>query len=270
MRVMVEAVSKAFVDRRGRSVEALRDVSLVIENGEFITVLGPSGCGKSTLLHILPGLLPPTRGRVTFEGAREGQPLSAIVFQEHALFPWRTAAGNIGFGLEVRAVPAREREARVAALVELVGLGGFEHRYPRELSGGMRQRVAIARALAIPVVINTYAGVRDTDPVMVKAAVSLGAARVQTVFKVLLPSALPMILAGYRLGAGIGLLLVVSAEMINATTGIGFLILNSGDLMLTGRLMVGLVVLSLLGLGTTWALRFLEARLVPWREDFRV
>ncbi|HEV8310275.1 MAG TPA: ABC transporter permease [Methylomirabilota bacterium] len=127
----------------------------------------------------------------------------------------------------------------------------------------------IALGVFFPVVINTYAGVRDTEPLMVKAATSLGAVRRQVLVKVILPSALPMILAGYRLGAGIALLLVVSAEMINATTGIGFLILHAGDLMLTGKLMVGLVLLSLLGLASTWGLRALEAYLVPWKEDFR-
>jgi NitT/TauT family transport system permease protein len=125
----------------------------------------------------------------------------------------------------------------------------------------------IALGVFFPVVINTYAGVRDTDPLMIRAATSLGAARGQVLRKVILPSALPVILAGYRLGAGIALLLVVSAEMINATAGIGFLILNAGDLMLTGKLMVGLALLSLLGLGSTWALRVIEAYLVPWRED---
>jgi NitT/TauT family transport system permease protein len=104
---------------------------------------------------------------------------------------------------------------------------------------------------------------------MVKAAKSLGAGRGQVLFKVVLPSALPTILAGYRLGAGIALLLVVSAEMINATSGIGFLILHSGDLMLTGKLMVGLAILSLLGLVSTWGLRALEAWLAPWREEAR-
>jgi NitT/TauT family transport system permease protein len=127
----------------------------------------------------------------------------------------------------------------------------------------------IALGVFFPVAINTYAGVRDTEPLMVKAATSLGARRGQTLVKVILPSALPTILAGYRLGAGIALLLVVSAEMINATAGIGFLILHAGDLMLTGKLMVGLVLLSVLGLVSTWGLRALEARLVPWREDFR-
>lgn len=127
----------------------------------------------------------------------------------------------------------------------------------------------IALGVFFPVAINTYAGVRDTEPLMVKAATSLGAARAQVLAKVVLPSALPMILAGYRLGAGIALLLVVSAEMINATSGIGFLILHSGDLMLTGKLMVGLALLSLLGLASAWGLRALETHLVPWRQDFR-
>jgi NitT/TauT family transport system permease protein len=125
----------------------------------------------------------------------------------------------------------------------------------------------IALGVFFPVVINAYAGVRGTDPLMVKAARSLGAGPWQVILKVVLPSALPTILAGYRLGAGIALLLVVSAEMINATAGIGFLILHSGDLMLTAKLMVGLTVLSLFGLASTWGLRALEAWLVPWRED---
>ena len=127
----------------------------------------------------------------------------------------------------------------------------------------------IALGVFFPVVINAYAGVQGTDPLMVKAARSLGAGRWQVILKVVLPSALPTILAGYRLGAGIALLLVVSAEMINATAGIGFLILHSGDLMLTGKLMVGLATLSLLGLASTWALRALEAWLAPWKEEGR-
>jgi NitT/TauT family transport system permease protein len=125
----------------------------------------------------------------------------------------------------------------------------------------------IALGVFFPVAINSYAGVRDADPLMVKAALSLGAGRGQLLRKVLLPGALPVVLAGYRLGAGIALLLVVSAEMINATAGIGFLILNAGDLMLTGRLVVGLALLALLGLGSTWGLAVIERRLAPWRED---
>lgn len=129
--------------------------------------------------------------------------------------------------------------------------------------------IMIALGVFFPVVINAHAGVRGTDPLMVKAAKSLGAGPWQVILKVVVPSALPTILAGYRLGAGIALLLVVSAEMINATTGVGFLILHSGDLMLTGKLMVGLATLSLLGLASTWGLRALEAWLAPWKEEGR-
>src|SRR5262245_54063395 len=149
MRLRVEGVSKTFVDRRRRQVQALHDVSLTVEAGEFVTVLGPSGCGKSTLLHILAGLIPPTRGRVVFEDVPGEGPVTSIVFQEHALFPWRTVSENVAFGLEVRGVPAAERRARAGRLLEMVGLEGFRERYPSQLSGGMRQRVAIARALAV-------------------------------------------------------------------------------------------------------------------------
>jgi NitT/TauT family transport system ATP-binding protein len=149
MRALVEGVSKTFADRQGREIEALQDVTLAVEGGEFVSVLGPSGCGKSTLLHILAGLLPPTRGRVVFEGVAGGAQLTSMVFQDHALFPWRTVLGNVVFGPEVRGLPAADREVRARRLLELVGLRGFEDRYPRELSGGMRQRVAIARALAV-------------------------------------------------------------------------------------------------------------------------
>jgi NitT/TauT family transport system permease protein len=135
--------------------------------------------------------------------------------------------------------------------------------------GEMPKVAMIALGVFFPVAINTYAGVRDTEPLMVKAAISLGARPGQVLVKVALPSALPMILAGYRLGAGIALLLVVSAEMINAQSGIGYLVLHAGDLMLTGQLMVGLVLLSLLGLASTWGLRALERWLVPWKRDFR-
>jgi NitT/TauT family transport system ATP-binding protein len=149
VRVRLEAVAKTFADRRGETTEALHDVSLTVEDGEFVTVLGPSGCGKSTLLHLVAGLLPPSRGRVIFEGVPDGQPLTAIVFQEHALFPWRTVLDNVAFGLEVRGVPEASRLGRARALLELVDLQGFADRYPHQLSGGMRQRAAIARALAV-------------------------------------------------------------------------------------------------------------------------
>jgi NitT/TauT family transport system ATP-binding protein len=149
MRVRVEAVSKTYPAPAGGGLVALQDVSLEVGDGEFVTILGPSGCGKSTLLQIVAGLETPTSGRVTFEGVPPDGPLTAMVFQEHALFPWRTVRDNVTFGLEIRGVPRAERAAVSRRLLALVDLEGFADRYPHHLSGGMRQRVAIARALAV-------------------------------------------------------------------------------------------------------------------------
>ncbi|MBI4590616.1 MAG: ABC transporter ATP-binding protein [Candidatus Rokubacteria bacterium] len=150
MRVVIDRLSKTYHDRSGQSVEALRSIDLSVEEEEFLAIVGPSGCGKSTLLNIIAGLLTPTEGGVFFEGLGDGShPPTAMVFQEFALFPWRTVLGNIEFGLEERGVPAGGRRRRAEMLVELVGLAGFEGKYPHQLSGGMRQRVGIARALAV-------------------------------------------------------------------------------------------------------------------------
>jgi NitT/TauT family transport system ATP-binding protein len=150
MRVAVERLTKTYRDRRGGELTALDDVSLAAEPEEFLAILGPSGCGKSTLLNAIAGLLPATAGGVFFEGARRpNQPLTATVFQEFALFPWRTVQGNVEFGLEELGLPAGERALRARRQIELAGLAGFEDRYPHQLSGGMRQRVGIARALAV-------------------------------------------------------------------------------------------------------------------------
>ena len=125
-------------------------------DGEFAAVVGPSGCGKTTLLNILAGLLPYRHGTVQVDGVPVKGPGSdrGVVFQEHAILPWRTVARNIGHGLELQGVPRQERRRRVREFVELVGLTGFEERYPHELSGGMKQRVALARTLcANPVIM---------------------------------------------------------------------------------------------------------------------
>ena len=148
MEVRVEEISKTY--RRGpHTVVAVEDVSFGVRDGEFVALLGPSGCGKSTLLLIVGGLLPPSSGRVEFGGAPRGRPVTAMVFQDFALFPWRTVLHNVAFGLEVRGVPPRDRLDRARQLIRTVGLDGFEDKYPRELSGGMRQRVGMARAFAI-------------------------------------------------------------------------------------------------------------------------
>jgi NitT/TauT family transport system ATP-binding protein len=136
------------IARTGEQVVALDAITLDIEAGEFLVLLGPSGCGKSTLLQIIAGLEPPSSGELRVPVPGGTTKLTSMVFQEYALFPWRTALENVVFGPEVRGVPRAERETAASRLIELVKLRGFEHRYPHELSGGMRQRVALARALA--------------------------------------------------------------------------------------------------------------------------
>ncbi|HEV8500097.1 MAG TPA: ABC transporter ATP-binding protein [Casimicrobiaceae bacterium] len=149
--VELRNVGKVYVSSRdGERVEALVGIDLVVPRGEFLAVVGPSGCGKSTLLSMVAGFSAPTTGEILFEGRRVSGPgpERGVMFQDYALFPWRTVAGNVEFGPYARGVPLAERRARVARLIELVGLAGFEGRYPHELSGGMRQRCALARMLA--------------------------------------------------------------------------------------------------------------------------
>jgi NitT/TauT family transport system ATP-binding protein len=146
----VEGVSKTFIASDGGSVEALDGVSLDVREGEFVSVIGPSGCGKSTLFQIIGGLLPGDAGRVRIDDhAIDGSHRDiGMVFQEESTFPWRTVLDNIAFPLELAGIPKAEREKRARHFIHLVGLDGFEARYPDELSGGMRQRTAIARTLA--------------------------------------------------------------------------------------------------------------------------
>jgi NitT/TauT family transport system ATP-binding protein len=129
---------------------AIEDVTLSVRAGEFMTLVGPSGCGKSTLLDLLAGLTKPTSGEILLDGKAVSGPAldRGIVFQQYALFPWRTALGNVEFGLEAKGVAGTERRDVAHRYLALVGLSGFESRYPHELSGGMKQRVAIARSLA--------------------------------------------------------------------------------------------------------------------------
>jgi NitT/TauT family transport system ATP-binding protein len=129
---------------------ALEDVTLDVRTGEFLTLVGPSGCGKSTLVDLVGGLTAPDGGRILVDGHPIGGPGRdrGIVFQQYALFPWRTAAQNIEFALEVAGIGRKERRDRARYHLELVGLPAFADRYPHELSGGMKQRIAIARSLA--------------------------------------------------------------------------------------------------------------------------
>jgi NitT/TauT family transport system ATP-binding protein len=132
-------------------VHALKDVDLDFPAGALTTLLGPSGCGKTTLLKIIAGLLAPTTGDVLVKGKKVTAPgpERAFVFQDFALMPWATVVRNVGFGLELRGMAEAKRNETARRYIEQVGLGGFEDKYPHELSGGMRQRVGLARALAV-------------------------------------------------------------------------------------------------------------------------
>ncbi len=145
VKLSVWHVSKRFGD-----FTALDDVSFDVPAGEFLVLVGPSGCGKSTLLDLLGGLTAPSDGQVLLDGSPiTGPGLDrGVVFQQYALFPWRTAQGNVEFGLESAGVSKRERREKARHFLDLVGLTGFADRYPHQLSGGMKQRVAIARSLA--------------------------------------------------------------------------------------------------------------------------
>ena len=143
--IALQCVTKRFKN----AAVALQDISLTVERGEFVTFLGPSGCGKSTLLKLVSGLSPVSGGNVQVNGmtpanARE---MMSFIFQDATLLPWRTVERNVGLGLELEYAARELRKERVAQMLELVGLAQVAHRYPRQLSGGMKMRVSIARAL---------------------------------------------------------------------------------------------------------------------------
>jgi NitT/TauT family transport system ATP-binding protein len=154
--IRIDRVEKWF-GTRDAPVFALSETTLDVAEGEMLVLLGPSGCGKTTLLRMIGGLVPPTRGAIHVDGRplwksgeRDDDAVRALgmVFQEANLFPWLTIEENVALPLELRGVDKAARLARARELTQLVGIAGFERRWPRELSGGMRQRAAIARALA--------------------------------------------------------------------------------------------------------------------------
>jgi NitT/TauT family transport system ATP-binding protein len=151
--ITMAKVSKVWMSPgTGRGLlHALSDFSMTVDDGEFVCVVGPSGCGKSTLLRMVAGLETPTGGEILMDGRPiAGRPSweRGLIFQDYALFPWRSVLENITFGPQARGVDKEERQRIARELVELVGLAGFEGAYPSQLSGGMQQRVALARALA--------------------------------------------------------------------------------------------------------------------------
>jgi len=152
VKLSIEHLSKRYwFEREDREVLAVNDVSLAVEDGEFLAIVGPSGCGKTTLLNIVAGLLPYEEGTVSIDGKRISGPGvdRAVVFQHSSLLPWRTIAGNIRYGMEMqRRFDEATMHERTDHFLKMVGLSGFEKHFPNELSGGMQQRVNLARALA--------------------------------------------------------------------------------------------------------------------------
>jgi NitT/TauT family transport system ATP-binding protein len=146
--LVIDDVTMRFDTREG-TVTAVDGVSFTVERGEFVSIIGPSGCGKSTLFNVLGGLVGGYQGTVSVAGETISGPHPSIgmVFQEESTFPWRSVIDNVAFPLEIKGVAKAERHAIARKFIDMVGLGGFEQRYPSELSGGMRQRVAIARTL---------------------------------------------------------------------------------------------------------------------------
>jgi NitT/TauT family transport system ATP-binding protein len=148
--IEIRNVSKEFEGRGGTTV-ALQNVSFDVASNEFVCVVGPSGCGKSTILNIIAGLTEPSSGTVKVGGKEISGPGKerGVVFQQYALFPWKTVVENVEFGLKFQEIPKGERRQIAEKYLELVGLKDFRDAYPKELSGGMKQRVAIARAYAV-------------------------------------------------------------------------------------------------------------------------
>ena len=145
----IRKLNKYFYSDHGKAVQALQDIDLTVNSGEFLILLGATGCGKTTLLNLIAGLDKPDEGRLNLDNTLKFSNNIAYVFQHYTLFPWRTTLGNVTFSMEMRGLPRSQRKLEAVKLISKVGLKSFETSYPHELSGGMRQRAAIAQAIAM-------------------------------------------------------------------------------------------------------------------------
>ena len=149
--IKINGLDKYYQDEDGEPIQALKDIDLEIQDGEFVCIVGPSGCGKSTLLEIVAGLLGATSGEILLDDV----PVNGtsrdigVVFQDASLYPWKTIKKNIAFGMNISGIPKKEQEERVKKYVSMMNLSGFENKYPSQLSGGMKQRAGIARTLVM-------------------------------------------------------------------------------------------------------------------------
>lgn len=151
MMLELAGITKEFDQGNGNKAVILQEISLKIDEQEVVGILGPSGCGKTTLLRIIAGLEAPTEGEVLLDGEAVSEQRARIgmIFQEHALLPWRSVLDNVSLGLEISQMPHKDREEKAMRYLEMVGLQGSAHSRPYELSGGMRQRAAVARSLVL-------------------------------------------------------------------------------------------------------------------------
>jgi hypothetical protein len=208
-----------------------------------------------------------------------------MVFQEYAVFPWKTVLENVAFGLQIRGVSQAERQAVAMDWIERVGLRRFAHHYPPQLSGGMRQRVGIdaqtrtilqeelrrlweeSRQTVVYVTHSIMVGVRDIDPVYLEAGRNYGANRWQLLRHVIVPGATPVIFAGLRLALGTALIVIIAVEFVRAKTGVGFLTFYYWEILAPEKMYAGLLVVMLLGVLLTIGLQWLERLVMPWRRE---
>ena len=293
--IRLESVSKKFLSKSGEEVKALEGITFDVARSEFVSIIGPSGCGKSTVLSLIAGLEKPSEGKVYLDGedVKGTNPEKiSIMFQEHTLFPWRTIQSNVEFGLELKGASRDARSEASRKYLDLVGLAGFENKFPREVSGGMKQRASLARSLALdPEVVlmdepfgaldeqtrmqlgnelvriwletkKTIVGAKQVNLAHIQLARSMGASSIQIYRKVILPSIIPTAFAGMRLSLILVSVTVTLAEMYQGTvTGLGSLIFYWSTIFLSGPLYGVILVFSLVLIAANQALLSFEKRL---------